>query len=155
MTNVFKVGDRVRGIADYEGKAITGQLGKVLTVNDSGSVCVEFDNDIGGHTGRGDGKDGHCWNTAVSCLELSDGKKRTVQYILQYMRDEDPFEVFYDLETAKQRIAKLVETDRYVKRESFVLYHVDQIQKVKIDMLVSFVNEEGPARRGRPRKNQQ
>lgn len=154
--NSWKVGDRVRAVRDYEGRSIAGLVGKVITINGSGSsVCVEFDNDMGGHTGSVKGKAGHCWNVNVDCLETESGEKKIVQYILQYMRDEDPFELFFNLEDAKVRIAKLTE-ERDVRRDSFVLYHVDQVQKVNIRTTVELVEEQAePKRRGRPRKVEQ
>lgn len=59
----FQVGDRVRCIKkDYEigGINIVNELGVIRETGDS-NVLVEFDNNIGGHSGNGKGKDNHCW----------------------------------------------------------------------------------------------
>lgn len=61
----FQVGDRVRFIKkDYEisDVNIVDKLGVIReTGTGASSVLVEFDKDIGGHSGGGKGKDGHCW----------------------------------------------------------------------------------------------
>lgn len=54
----MNVGMRVRCIKDYEGKAV-GLLGTIVAVDPY--IAVEFDKHICGHTGRGHGKSGHCW----------------------------------------------------------------------------------------------
>lgn len=76
----FQVGDRVRCIKrDYEigGINIVNELGVIreAETGDS-SVLVEFDNNIGGHSGGGKGKDNHCWWVMNSSeyLELVDNK---------------------------------------------------------------------------------
>lgn len=61
----FQVGDRVRCIKkDYEisGINIVNELGVIREAETgASSVLVEFDNNIGGHSGGGKGKDNHCW----------------------------------------------------------------------------------------------
>lgn len=76
----FQVGDRVRCIKkDYEigGINIVNELGVIreAETGDS-SVLVEFDNNIGGHSGNGKGKDNHCWwiMNSSEYLELVDNK---------------------------------------------------------------------------------
>lgn len=74
----FQVGDRVRFIKkDYEISSlnIVNELGVIRETGD-GSVLVEFDNNIGGHSGGGKGKDNHCWWVMNSSeyLELVDNK---------------------------------------------------------------------------------
>lgn len=74
----FQVGDRVRCIKkDYEssGINIVNELGVIREAGDS-SVLVEFDNNIGGHSGNGKGKDNHCWwiTNSSEYLELVDNK---------------------------------------------------------------------------------
>lgn len=133
----FKVGMRVRAIKDHDGKILTGKTGTVLHVGSY--IGVEFDEFIDGHNSHG-GKEGHVWNVDADCLAPAKGKPGRppkVQYILQYMRTSDPFETFFSLEDAKKRIAELVDTDRYVKRDSFVLYHVDKIHKVDVSTAVT------------------
>lgn len=76
----FQVGDRVRFIKkDYEVSSINivNELG-VIREAETGASCVlvEFDNNIGGHSGGGKGKDNHCWWVMNSSeyLELVDNK---------------------------------------------------------------------------------
>ena len=88
----FKVGDRVRAIAEYKNnKKIIGQVGTVRKIY---TDCyyrwgVEFDNDIGGYTYNGQGKPGHFWVIPESKLEkvsankiiiTTDGKTTTARY---------------------------------------------------------------------------
>lgn len=76
----FQVGDRVRCIKkDYEigGINIVNELGVIREAETgASSVLVEFDNNIGGHSGNGKGKDNHCWWFVNSSeyLELVDNK---------------------------------------------------------------------------------
>lgn len=76
----FQVGDRVRFIKkDYEIRNvnIVNELGVIReTETGTSSVLVEFDNNIGGHSGGGKGKDNHCWWVMNSSeyLELVDNK---------------------------------------------------------------------------------
>lgn len=76
----FQVGDRVRFIKrDYEigGINIVNELGVIREAETgASSVLVEFDNNIGGHSGNGKGKDNHCWLIMNSSeyLELVDNK---------------------------------------------------------------------------------
>lgn len=76
----FQVGDRVRFIKrDYEigGINIVNELGVIREVETgASSVLVEFDNNIGGHSGNGKGKDNHCWwiMNSSEYLELVDNK---------------------------------------------------------------------------------
>lgn len=76
----FQVGDRVRCIKrDYEigGINIVNELGVIREAETgASSVLVEFDNNIGGHSGNGKGKDNHCWwiMNSSEYLELVDNK---------------------------------------------------------------------------------
>lgn len=75
----FQVGDRVRCIKkDYEigGINIVNELGVIRETGDS-NVLVEFDNNIGGHSGNGKGKDNHCWwfMNSSEYLELVDNNR--------------------------------------------------------------------------------
>lgn len=76
----FQVGDRVRCIKeDCEIRSINivNELGVIREAETgASSVLVEFDNNIGGHSGGGKGKDNHCWWVMNSSeyLELVDNK---------------------------------------------------------------------------------
>ena len=76
----FQVGDRVRCVKkDYEigGINIVNELGVIREAETgASSVLVEFDNNIGGHSGGGKGKDNHCWwfINSSEYLELVDNK---------------------------------------------------------------------------------
>lgn len=74
----FQVGDRVRFIKkDYKigNVNIVNELGIIREIGGS-RVLVEFDNNIGGHSGNGKGKDNHFWWIVNSSeyLELVDNK---------------------------------------------------------------------------------
>ena len=47
----YKIGDRVKCLDDMDEKCI-GEIGTVInTIQDGRKLLVEFDNNIGGHTG--------------------------------------------------------------------------------------------------------
>ena len=63
----LRVGDRVVRKADEDEKLETvGKHGKIIAL--SGLALVEFDRDIGGHSGNGRGKEGHCWWCEIKTL---------------------------------------------------------------------------------------
>lgn len=71
----FKVGDRVTCIKDFDGNSsITGESGKVIKSKEgffNSLYCIEFDNDIKGHSGNDIerlGENGHCWWLPEQCL---------------------------------------------------------------------------------------
>ena len=70
----LKIGDRVRVISESEitkptrDKSIVGMTGTVKDLDEI-SVGVEFDDDIGGHGGSWNGKNGHCWDILYERLE--------------------------------------------------------------------------------------
>lgn len=70
----FKVGDRVKCIAEYDGnEAIVGQKGTVRYVGTTlNIISVEFDNDVHGHALQEPYrcKCGHGWNIDADKLEL-------------------------------------------------------------------------------------
>lgn len=69
----FKVGDRVKCIAEHDGNgAIVGQKGTVRYVGDFGIISVEFDNDVHGHTLQAPYhcEQGHGWNIDAYKLKL-------------------------------------------------------------------------------------
>ena len=71
----FKVGDRVRAIAEHDGnKKIIGQVGTVRELYTGDYYGVEFDNDIGGRVPNGKVKPGHFWVIPDSKLEKIDSK---------------------------------------------------------------------------------
>lgn len=62
----LKIGDRVKLNAD-DNPGI-GAIGTIIR-KDGASCGVEFDNNFGGHSLSGLGKDGHCWNVSESHLD--------------------------------------------------------------------------------------
>lgn len=68
----FKIGDRIIGLAEYDGINLTDLKGTVLSTDlfDAQCYLVEFDIPISGHSGRGIGKDGHCWWVTKECITL-------------------------------------------------------------------------------------
>lgn len=78
----FQVGDRVRCIKkDYEigGINIVNELGVIRETGDS-NVLVEFDNNIGGHSGNGKGKDNHCWWFILNEMVIDDREEFKERY---------------------------------------------------------------------------
>lgn len=68
---VFKVGDRVIAISEYEGNDdIVGVTGTVIEVRGTSLYSVAYDDYIGGHTCNGKCNDGHGWRTSARCLEF-------------------------------------------------------------------------------------
>lgn len=58
---MFKVGEKVRFIGKEFGiKGTHGMVGEVVMVSKD-NTCVEFYENMGGHSGCGKGKSGHCW----------------------------------------------------------------------------------------------
>jgi len=62
----FEIGTRVIGIGTYEGEDIQGLHGTIVflptSLGTEETYCVEFDEElVDGHTGRGNGRDRHCW----------------------------------------------------------------------------------------------
>lgn len=68
----FKIGDRVKCIAEHDGnEAIVGQTGTVrYTLSTSGEVAIEFDNNVDGHalTATLKCEKGHGWYVAAEKL---------------------------------------------------------------------------------------
>ena len=58
---MFKIGDRVKCLKAYDGNHyIIGQEGTVI-LKEGRYIVVEFDEEVEGHDGRGEGEDLHCW----------------------------------------------------------------------------------------------
>lgn len=58
----FNIGDRVRVSGVQNGKSFSNTLGTVIGKAKNLSMYdIEFDEDIGGHRGLNNGKEGHCW----------------------------------------------------------------------------------------------
>lgn len=98
----FKIGDRVRIVSvtpidEADGvKIVDGMTGTVKEVDET-EVGVEFDDDVNGHDGFWEGKDGHCWYVEPKYLEkigetkeeAEEMKEETVkQKILEVLRKE-------------------------------------------------------------------
>ena len=72
--NDLKIGDRVRVVSvtpidEADGvKIVDGMTGTVKEVDET-EVGVEFDDDVNGHDGFWEGKDGHCWYVEPKYLE--------------------------------------------------------------------------------------
>lgn len=67
----MKNGDRVivNGIID----GINFHHEKGIIISDRPNLfLIEFDNYMNGHTGEGDGKDGHCWFVNKKYIKLED-----------------------------------------------------------------------------------
>ena len=129
----FKVGDKVKCIAEHDGnRHIVGQEGTVRWVGDIlGIVAVEFDNDVHGHALQHPYRcaEGHGWNINAYKLELihkpkfdhnikiiiyTKGNKtlakvivgkRTVETECAVCSHEDVFSIFTDAQIALARLA--------------------------------------------------
>ena len=77
----LKIGDRVRIVSvtpidEADGvKIVDGMTGTVKEVDET-EVGVEFDDDVNGHDGFWEGKDGHCWYVEPKYLEKNWRNKR-------------------------------------------------------------------------------
>lgn len=126
----FKVGDRVKCIAEQDGnEAIVGQKGTVRYVGDFGIISVEFDNYVYGHSLQNPYRceRGHGWNIDADKLELipkpehalkiiiySQGNKtfakvivgkRTVETECAVCSPDDVFSIFTGAQIALARLA--------------------------------------------------
>jgi len=65
----FKVGDRVICSQSVGRKHMENQKGKII--DPTSFTMVEFDKNIGGHSGGvgAQGKNGHCWGVPISSLK--------------------------------------------------------------------------------------
>lgn len=52
------------------------------------------------------------------------------RFLLQYELESDPLELFKTMAEVKARVANLVETERYVKKDSFKVYELKGLPKV-------------------------
>ena len=88
----FKVGDRVKCIAEHDGnRRIVGQKGTVRSVTSSiDIVAVEFDNYVDGHCLLTPHrcKSGHGWNVAAEKLELIPKSKHDPKIIIYRQGDK-------------------------------------------------------------------
>lgn len=81
----FKVGDRVKCIAEHDGnEAIVGQKGTIRYVGDFGIISVEFDNDVHGHALQAPYhcEQGHGWNIDAYKLELIPKPEHALKIII-------------------------------------------------------------------------
>ena len=65
----FQVGDRVTNLNLCGGMQVLGKTGTIKRISGRDHL-VEFDEDIGGHSGDGTGKDTHCWWVFAEGLNL-------------------------------------------------------------------------------------
>lgn len=105
MERKFSIGDRVRRT---NGRA-KGKVGRVIGY-DNDLYCVEFDEDIRGHSCCGLGKEGHCWNCFEKNLEL-----------------ENPCKVIFKgketilIKDGKEYVSKCADGDKYDKEKGVLL----------------------------------
>lgn len=84
MLPVFQEGDRVIGIAEYDGNSeIVGMTGTIRSVE--GDVYgVEFDDDIGGHSLSGSVEYGRGWFTGAIALAPYQDEPAEIAYSMSY-----------------------------------------------------------------------
>lgn len=142
----FKVGDRVRCIAEHDGNAaIVGQKGTVRYIgNTFGIISVEFDNDVHGHALQAPYrcKCGHGWNINACKLELipkpkvehntkiiiyRQGNKTIAKYVVDKnvvaedcatCSPEDTFSVFTGAQIALARLAQQYDAKPVLLKEA-------------------------------------
>ena len=99
----FKINDRVKCISQYEGKdEAVGKCGTVIRLNGENAILVEFDDDIHGHSGNGEGKPNHCWNFSGDLEKYFEmvGDHKDPKYIAVYDETRgDPHMIFYSKES--------------------------------------------------------
>lgn len=84
MVEKFCVDDYVVAIRDIDDRVPCGTTGKIWEVHEESRehgnwLCIEWDADVGGHTGDGSRPDGHCWNVYAEnvthmCHEIPDSE---------------------------------------------------------------------------------
>ena len=67
----FKIGARVIGIKDVNGKGLVGLKGTILH-NYENSTAIKWDKDMGGHDCNGLCKDAYGWNVDNDTIKLVD-----------------------------------------------------------------------------------
>lgn len=102
----FEIGTRVRGLGDWDGTDLREENGTIISIADGKYhlVCVEWDNDIGGHDEDGAGEAGHCWWCSTEILELL---------------NENAF--MYSKNSIISRSQKLWNKSKYGKNHSFLV----------------------------------
>lgn len=127
----LKIGDRVRVISESEitkptrDKSIVGMTGTVKDLDEI-SAGVEFDDDIGGHGGSWNGKNGHCWDILYERLEkieetgeetAVDTEKETKEEAKEEVKEETK------VDTLEQKILEVLREEIGVKvGEAFDVY---------------------------------
>ena len=95
---MFKKGDRVIVVqVIHDSRNVLNEIGTVLLKKNKGEqILIEFDNNIGGHSGEGayDGKHGHCWWVNHKALEKTDEKPLNIKARITKM-----CEYVYDMKT--------------------------------------------------------
>lgn len=81
----FKVGDRVKCVKCYDGNIeAVGKVGTIIDISPC-RYLVEFDVNVGGHSGNECGKSGHCWWLRDEHLDLVRNKN---EVIVIYRKDD-------------------------------------------------------------------
>lgn len=115
----LKIGDRVRIIYDPKFTEFAGEksiIGMTGTAKDLKETCagVEFDEDIGGHSGSWNGKPGYCWYIPYERLEkIEDTEEETKEETKEEIKTE----------TMKQKILEVLREEIGVEiGEKFDVY---------------------------------
>lgn len=124
----FKVGDKVRikKDSDFSSQEKHG-VGTISGKGYLGWWTVDFK----------DGYENSYRDTDIYKVGKDD-KPTPVQFILKYMRDEDPFEEFESKKDLNKRIKELLE-DRDVREDSMEVFEVKKHFKVKVNKSVRLV----------------
>ena len=77
---------------------------------------------------------GSSYWVATSVVEKITTEKS--KFILQYMMESDPFEIYETLEAVKERINHLMNEEDGVKAESFIIYEVSKATRLKVKKTV-------------------
>lgn len=136
METEFKVGDRVRltqvFIRDIEGGLSVGDEGTVKEGKTMlNGALVNFP------SSNREGKLHGCLTEQLELVRSASSEKSAPpKFLLRYDRESDPVEEFATLPEVRTRVKELL-SDRSVKRDSFKVYEIKNVLKVKVDERVS------------------
>ena len=124
--NNFKIGDRVRVISipnSFTAENPKIKMGLMGTVKDLNGafVGVEFDEDMGGHNGSWNGKQGYCWYIEDENLEKIDEIKKEV--IEEIKEEGEEMGIAEETKTFEQKILEVLREEIGVEiGEEFDVY---------------------------------
>lgn len=122
----LKDGDYVKVLTDSDADMPKGSYGRVTDSNGSRYRVDHLTN--GNDCG---------YFTRTELQKVTKAELPSVNFILQYMLDEDPIEFFETIDQVKKRIAYLVHEEEDLQLDSFVVYQVSKVSEIKVEKTVN------------------